>query len=69
MNGEAKKIKVNKQDKFLTKVMASDDKTEYDFKVEAGDASFNELKSDNQPTSKTFKLKAKKSADKDESSN
>lgn len=69
MNNESKKIKVNKQDKFLTKVKASDDKTEYDFKVEAGDANFSELKSDNKPTSKTFKLKAKKSTDNDEPSN
>lgn len=67
MNSETKKV--NKQDKFLTKVKASDDKTEYDFKVEEGEVTFNELKKDSEPTSKTFKLKAKKSSDKDEASN
>ncbi|WNE40101.1 MAG: hypothetical protein GBAus27B_000168 [Mycoplasmataceae bacterium] len=69
MNNEVKKIKVSKQDKFLTKIRANDDKTEYDFKVEGGEVTFNELKKDSESTSRTFKLKAKKSSDTDEASN
>ena len=67
MNSETKKV--NEQKSFLTKVKANDDKTEYDFKIEKGEVTFGELKADNESTSKTFKLKAKKSSDKDEAEN
>lgn len=55
------KVKINKADKFLTKIKAKNG-TEYDFKIEEKDISFSELKK-NTSSKEDIKIKAKKSSD------